>query len=66
MLRAQGNASLRSFLGTINVIFAALEKTGSHPSKVMSVAQPLVENSNVESKGVRVKIQPALSFFRQG
>ena len=66
MLRAQGNASLRSFLGTINVIFATLEKTGSHPSKVMSVAQPPVENSNVESKGVRVKIQPALSFFRQG
>ena len=66
MLRAQGNASLRSLLGTINVIFAALKKTGSHPSKVMSVAQPPVENSNVESKGVRVKIQPALSFFRQG
>ena len=66
MLRAQGNASLRSFLGTINVIFAALEKTGSHPSKVMSVAQPPIENSNVKSKGVRVKIQPALSFFRQG
>ena len=66
MLRAQGNASLRSLLGTINVIFAALEKTDSHPSKVMSVAQPPVENSNVESKGVRVKIQPALNFFRQG
>ena len=66
MLRAQGNASLRSLLGTINVIFAALKKTGSHPYKVMSVAQPPVENSNVESKGVRVKIQPALNFFRQG
>jgi len=35
---AQGNASSRPLLGTINVIFAAPRRTGLQPSRVMSVA----------------------------
>ena len=33
-----GNAAPRPLLGTINVIFAALGKTGSCPSRIMSVS----------------------------
>ena len=49
-------------MGTINIIFADLGRTGSHPSKVMSVARPPVENSNSEPKRARVEIRPMLSF----
>ena len=55
-LGAQGNASSRPPLGTINVIFAALGRTGSHPSRVMSVAWPPAEDSNSELKRARVEI----------
>ena len=60
--RTQGNASLRSPLGTINVIFAASRRTSSHPSMVMSVARLPVKDSNSKSKRARVEIQSALSF----
>ena len=50
-------------MGTINVIFAALGKTGCHLSRVMSMAWPPVENSNFEPKKARVDIRPALSFL---
>ena len=59
---AQGNASSRPPLGIINVIFAALGRTGSHHSRVISVARLLVEDSNFEPKRARVEIRPALSF----
>ena len=59
---AQGNASSRSHLGTINVIFIASGRTGSQPSRVMSVARPPVKDSNFEPKKARVEIQLALSF----
>ncbi|XP_075650140.1 uncharacterized protein LOC142620699 [Castanea sativa] len=42
----QGNTSSRPPLGTINVIFATLENADSCPSRVMTVARPLSENSN--------------------
>ena len=54
--RAQGNAFSRPSLGTINVIFAALGSTGSHPSRVMSVARPPAEDTNAEPKRARVEI----------
>ena len=60
--RAQGNASSRPPSGTINVIFAAPGRTGSHPSKVMSVARPPADDSNSEPKKARVEIRLALSF----
>ena len=49
-------------MGTINVIFAAPGRTGSHPFRVMSVAQLPTENSNSELKRAKVEIQPAISF----
>ena len=50
-------------LGKINVVFAALGRTGSHPSKVMSVARSLVEYSNSELKRARIEIRHLLSFL---
>ena len=49
-------------LGIINVIFIAPGRTGSHPSRVMSVAQLSAEESNSEPKRARVEIRQALSF----
>ena len=60
---AQGNASSRPPLGTINVIFATPGRTDSHPFRVMSIAQLPAENSNFELKRAKVEIQPALSFL---
>ncbi|XP_075663785.1 uncharacterized protein LOC142633425 [Castanea sativa] len=46
----QGNTSSRPPLGTTNVIFAALGRTSSRPSRAMSVARILVEDSSSEPK----------------
>ena len=56
------DASSRPPLGIINVIFAALERTGSCPSRVLSVARLFAEDPNYEPKKARVSIQLALSF----
>ena len=61
-LRAQRNASSRPLLGTINVIFATLGRTGSHPSRVMSIAWLSTKDSNSKLKRARVEIRLALSF----
>ena len=42
-------------LGTINVIFAAPGRTGSCPSRVMSVARLFSEDTNQEPKRARVE-----------
>ena len=63
--RAQGNACSRPPLGTINVIFATLGRTGSLPFRVMSVARLLVEDSNSKPKRARVEIRPTLSFSNE-
>ena len=47
----------------INVIFAALGRTRSYPSRIISVARPSVEDSNSEPKRAKVSIQQALSFL---
>ena len=49
-------------MGTINVIFAALGRTGFHPSRVMFIAQLPTEDSNFEPKSSRLEVRPALSF----
>nr|XP_023884281.1 uncharacterized protein LOC111996528 [Quercus suber] len=54
--------SSRLPLGTINVIFAAPGRTGSYPSRVMSVAWLSIEGTNLEPKKARIKIQPVLNF----
>ena len=49
-------------MSTINVILAAPRKTSSHPSRVMFVTQPPTEDSNLESKRVKMEVRPVLSF----
>ena len=59
------DASSRPPLGTINVIFAALRRTRSCPSKIMFVAWLFADDSNSEPKRAKVSIQPALSFSNE-
>ena len=51
---SQKNAYSRPHLGTINVIFIALERTGSYTSRVMSVVQLSVNEDGLESKRARI------------
>ena len=60
--KPQKDASSRPPLGTINVIFAALGRIGSCPSRVMYVARLSAEDNNPKPKRARMDIQPALSF----
>ena len=62
---SQKNAPSRPPLGTINVIFAALGRTGSYPSRVMSVARLLVDEDGSEPKRARILIQPTLGFSNE-
>ena len=52
-------------MGSVNVIFAALERTGSHLSKVMSIAWLLATNSKLELKRAKVENWPSMSFFKE-
>ena len=52
-------------MGTINVIFAALGRTGSHPSKVISVTRLPTEDLKPESKRARVENRPVMSFSEE-
>ena len=61
-LGARGNTPSRPLLGTINVIFVALGRTGSHPSKVMSVAKLSPEDSHSKPKRARIEVRSPLSF----
>ena len=47
----------------MNVIFAALGRTGSCPSRLMSVARLPAEDSNLEPKRARTKTQLILGFL---
>ena len=58
----QRDDSSRPPLGTINVIFAALRRTDSCPSKVMFVARLPADDINLGPKRARVDIQPVLVF----
>ena len=49
-------------LGTINVIFAAPGRTGSCPSKVMSVAHLSSEDTNQKPKRARVERSLVMGF----
>jgi len=53
---AQGNAPSRPPLGTINVVFATPRRTGSHITKVMSIAKSPAENFNFKPKRARLEI----------
>ena len=56
------NATSGPLLETINVIFVALGRTGSCPSKVMSVARLSFDGGVSEPKRAKVLIQPTLDF----
>ena len=58
----QGNAAPRPPLGTINVIFAALGRTGSCPSRIMSVSCYSDDDSNSLPKRVKMNVPMVLSF----
>ena len=58
----RGNATPRPPLGTINVIFAALGRTGSCPSRIMSVSCCLDEDSSSKPKRVKMNVPLVLSF----
>ena len=62
-MEPQRDASSRAPLGIINVILAALGRTGSYPSRVMSVSRPPIEDSSHEPKKARMEIRPMLSFL---
>ena len=55
-------SSLRPPLDTINVIFTALGRTSSCPSRVMFVARLSTKDTSPKPKRAKVNIQPALSF----
>ena len=49
-------------LGTIKVIFAALGRTRSFPSRVMSIVWLPIEDSSLEPKRAKMDIQRVLEF----
>ena len=59
------NTPSRLPLGTINVIFTALGRTGSYPSRVMSVARLLADNDCSEPKRARILTQLTLGFSEE-
>ena len=58
----RGNAAPRPPLGTINVIFAAPGRTGSCPSRVMSLSCRSDEDSNSMPKRAKMNVPLVLSF----
>ena len=60
--RAQRDTSSRPPLSTINMIFAALGRTGSFPSRVMSIDRPFDKDLTPSPKRSRVEVRPTLSF----
>ena len=56
------NAPSGPHLGIINVIFAALGRTGFYPFRVMSVARLSSDEGVSEPKRAKVLIQPTLGF----
>ena len=55
-LGARRDASIRPPLGTINVIIATPGRTGSRPPRVLSIAQPFIEDLPPDSKRSRVEV----------
>ncbi|XP_075645040.1 uncharacterized protein LOC142616033 [Castanea sativa] len=56
------NNSSRPPLGTINVIFATSGRTGSYPTRVMSVSYILAEKSGLRPKRIKGGTPPILGF----
>ena len=52
-------------MGTINVILVALGRTGTCPSRVLSVAQLPAEEPQLEPKRAKMNFHPTLSFSKE-
>ena len=63
--RSERETPSRPPLGTINVIFAAPGRTGSCPSKVMSVARLSSEDTSREPKRARLDWQLVMRFSNE-
>ena len=61
-LAFQGNAASKPPLGTINVIFATPGRTGSCPSRIMSVSCYSNDESNSVPKKIKTNVPLVLSF----
>ena len=59
----RGDASSRAPLGTINIIFATPGRTGSCPSRVMSLSRYPDEGSNSMLKRVKMGIPLVLGYL---
>ena len=62
---SQKDVSSRPPLGTINVIFAALGRTGSCPSRVISVVRLSSGDINQDSKRAKVEILLVMGFSNE-
>ena len=58
----QGNTASKPHLGTINVIFATPGRTGSCPSRVMSVSYYSDDDLNSMPKRIKTNVPLVLSF----
>ena len=58
----QGNVAPKPPIGTINVIFTALGRTGSCPSRIMSVSCYSDEDFNSSPKRIKTNVPLVLSF----
>ena len=59
------DAALRPPVGTINMILAALGRTGTYPSRVLFVTQLPAEESQPEPKKAKKNSHPILSFSEE-
>ena len=59
----RGDASSRASLGTINIIFATPRRTGSCPSRVMSLSRYPNKGSSSMPKRVKIGIPLVLGFL---
>ena len=60
---SQRDVSSRPSLGTINVIFAAPGRTGSCPSRVMSITRLSLGDINQDPKRAKVEILLVMGFL---
>ena len=61
----QRDAALRPPMGMINAILATLGRTGTHPSRVLYVAQLHVDEPQPEPKRAKMNFHPTLIFSEE-
>ena len=61
----QRDTALRPPVGTINIILATPGRTGTRPSRMLSVAQLPAEEPQPEPKRAKMNFHPTLSFLKE-